>query len=529
MFPLKTTERLARALLSSLLILGGCGDDGGTLDGSVDSGSSPDGAPTDTGTGDGGPTDGAVDSGRDGGGPPPSAGRVPRGGDFMGDTERFNRHYTDPGYTPSNTIYVSPTGSGAGTMTDPTSPDDAFGRVGAGQEIRFLAGDYNGCWELDGEHSGTYDAPIVIRADRASDGSRGVHVQCCTTGRQSCFNLEGADYVAIDGFVLEGGNYGVRTVGLGYAGSDHQVGVAIIDNEGFDQNRDPFFSGQSDWIAVDANVAHGAGSGDGHGIYLSNGSDWMIVRGNDLYDNASSDFQINADPLSTCEDVGIAFDAPACDGSARGGLGQGVSEFVLVENNYFHNGASSGPNFTSVRNSVIRNNIIGFYQRHGTSFWQETDNPNLGSSDNIIQHNLFIGEESGRHILQFSRYSDRNDVRNNVLLGISMSGTSAMADPGVVLLELDTATTTANVFEGNYYSGGSFDGHSPTASEVVNAAFESSWFEDFPFDRMGSPASMRPSSAAPFLDAASPTTDTPHDREGTPRATPTDLGPYERG
>jgi len=33
---------------------------------------------------------------------------------------------------------------------------------------------------------------------------------------------------------------------------------------------------------------------------------------------------------------------------------------------------------------VIRNNIFGFYPRHGVSFWQETDNPKLGSSDNKI-------------------------------------------------------------------------------------------------------------------------------------------------
>jgi len=94
---------------------------------------------------------------------------------------------------------------------------------------------------------------------------------------------------------------------------------------------------------LDGNKGYGGGDGDGHGIYLSNGGDWMIARNNEVYDNSNSDFQINAAPLSTCEDEGIVFDDPLCDGSARNGLGQGVSEFVLVENNYFHNGQPRAP------------------------------------------------------------------------------------------------------------------------------------------------------------------------------------------
>ncbi len=43
-----------------------------------------------------------------------------------------------------------------------------------------------------------------------------------------------------------------------------------MNNHGHDQYRDPFFTGGSDWIIVENNIAHGAGSGDGHGIYLSN-------------------------------------------------------------------------------------------------------------------------------------------------------------------------------------------------------------------------------------------------------------------
>lgn len=508
--------------------------DAGPLDALVEDAGGPDTGGTDAGLADTGLTDaGLADTGGvDGGvesdaGTPTIPSRPGRGAPFFGTVERFNRYYTDSDYVPVSTIYVSPTGTGSGTETEPASVDDAFARVQAGETIRFLAGSYEGCWQLDSDGSGTYDAPIVIEAERTPNGQRGAHIRCCESGRRSCFNLEGANYVAISGFILEGGRFGVRAVGLGYASAEHQVGIAIVDNEGFDQDNDPFFTGQSDWIAVEDNVGHGAGAGDGHGIYLSNGSDWMVVRGNDLYDNASSDFQINADPASTCADVSIPYDDPRCDGSATQGLGQGVSEFVLVENNYFHDGRSQGPNFTSVRNSIVRNNIIGPYARHGTSFWQETDNPQLGSSDNLVHHNLFIGVQANRHMLSFTRYSDRNDVRNNLFLGLSITPTDATANPDVVLMEVDTMTTSQNGFEGNYFCGGRLDGHVANASEVVNAGFEPTWFEDFPLDSMGAPESFVPASTAPFLDVAPRTPQTLHDRAGRMRGDPTEPGPYE--
>ena len=92
-----------------------------------------------------------------------------------------------------------------------------------------------------------------------------------------------------------------------------------------------------------ATSAFGAKAGDGHGIYLSNGSDWNIVRFNETYANVSSDFQINADPASTCKEVGIPFNDPRCDAYAGTGEGgQGASDYFLVDSNYFHHGVGQG-------------------------------------------------------------------------------------------------------------------------------------------------------------------------------------------
>ena len=445
-----------------------------------------------------------------------------RGEDFFGTPEHFNRYYTDPDYKPERVLHVSPSGNGDGSEASPMRPEEAFSQVRAGDEILFHQGRYAGCWGLDEDRSGTYDLPIVIRA-----ASSDVSIDCCNSGRKACFNLEGASHIAIDGFRMNGGSYGIRTVGLHYKAAGHQKGIAILNNRIGNQYKDPVFSGQSDWIVVDGNIAHHAGTGDGHGIYLSNGGDWFIVRNNELHDNSSSDFQINADPISTCAEADIAYDDPRCDGSALEGLGQGVSEFVLVESKYFHN-SDVGPNFTSVRNAVVRNNIFGPYGRHGTSFWQETDNPRLGSSDNRIEHNLFIGFNR-RHVLQNTRYSDRNLIRNNILLGYRLSGSSVEANPETVLVEIDTDTVHDSRFSGNVYIGGRFSGFSPARGELRLKTFSSDWFAAFPPDGMGTAATYRPEKGAPFVDKASRLPTTPMDMEGRPRRNPVNPGPWEYG
>ncbi len=443
-----------------------------------------------------------------------------RGGVFFGSPERFNRYYTDSKYQPARILYVSPDGGGDGSADAPMHPDQAFSQVRAGEEIRFLDGHYQGCWELDGDSSGTYDHPVVIKAASAH-----VRIDCCNSRRKTCFNLEGADYVAIDGFTLNGGSYGVRAVGMAYAASGHQKGIAVLNNRIGNQYKDPIFSGQSDWMVVEGNTAFGAGRGDGHGIYLSNGGDWLIVRNNELYDNSSSDFQINADPISTCAEDNIPYDDPRCDGSALQGLGQGVTEFALVENNYFHN-SNTGPNLTSVRNSVFRNNIIGPYDRHGTSFWQETDNPRLGSSDNRIEHNLFIGANR-RHVLQSINHSDRNHIRNNIFVGYSRSGDSVVANPASVLVEIDPDTVRQNVFSGNVYIGGVFSGFTPAEGELRLQRFDPAWFSRFPADGRGKAEDFRPGAGAPFVDKGRLLVTTPADREGRPRRNPVNPGPWE--
>lgn len=448
---------------------------------------------------------------------------ISRGGSFLGFPEHFNRYYTDPTYTAARTRYVSESGMGDGTTRDaPTRADVALREARPGDTIVFVRGQplITACYELTS--GGTPDSPIVIRAEKGLEGGRGVEIRCCESERASCFNLEGANHVAIEGFVLTGGKYGARVVGTGYGASEHQRGVALLDLEGRDQSKDPFFSGQSDWLVIQGCVAHGAGKGDGHGIYLSNGGDWNIVRGNETYGNASSDLQINADPISTCEDEDLDVRDRECDGSARDGLGRGASEYFLVEANYLHDD-NIGPNFTSLRNSIVRNNVSVFHELHDASFWQETRNPNLGSHDNLVFHNLF-GGTSTRHALQFIEGSTRNRVMNNIIIGTDTQGTTSKAE--VVLLETD-ASAADNVYEANLYIGGHLEGRSPGPTERAVATFDRGWFVDFAPRRTGRPGDFMTRSGSPAHRRAARRAEAPFDARGLERGDPTDLGPFQ--
>jgi hypothetical protein len=485
-------------------------------------------------TGTGGASAGNVDGGC---GALATMPAVTRGGKYFSFTEKFNRYYTDCAWQPSSTVYVSPTGTGNGSSaTSAAGVATALAAVVPGSLVVFTAGTYAGCYELDSDHSGTYDNPIVLAGERKSDGSPGVTINCCSSGRKTCINLEAADYVAVDGFELVGGDYGLRSVGAGYPANEHQKGVAVLNNIGHGQNKDPFFTGQSDWFVIERCTGHDSGSGDGHGIYLSNGSDWNIARGNETYNTVSSDFQINADPISSCSDDGVAYDDPECDavaGSSTTG-GRGASDFMLIDSNFFHHSQAQGPNFTSVRNSTIKNNIFALPATHGASFWQETDNPKLGASNNLVAHNLFIVQVNDREAIGVIDSSTGNQFKNNVVVAVSISGSAVSANAKGQLLATDSTTVQANTFENNAWISGYFGSNDSSAAYTPNATehqftnFAPTWFAAFPTTLGHDPAAFAPTATAPWLNLGSLLPEVPTDFTGKARQAPVDLGPFER-
>ncbi|HSO31720.1 MAG TPA: right-handed parallel beta-helix repeat-containing protein [Labilithrix sp.] len=457
---------------------------------------------------------------------------VKRGGAYAGFAEELNRHYTEPAYAPAKTVYVSPTGSGGGDSAKaPASVSSGLAKAKPGTRVVFQKGTYAGCFGYDGD-GGTYDAPIVFYGERNADGSRGVRIDCCSTGRMSCFNFEAANYVAVDGFELRGGKYGVRAVGADYAARQHSRGIAVMNSLIDGQTHDGVLTGASDWDVFENNVVSNSGEADGHGIYLSNGSDFNVVRGNDLFGNHGATFQINADPLSTCDSPVATDECDAVAGTGDGG--RGASDFMLVENNYFHHGTAQGSNFTSVRYSTVRNNVFASWGRHGVSFWSETADPGdrnlydpkLGSHHNSVHHNLFAATNDSQ-MLQFIANSTDCDVRNNLFIGMTVSGTAVRARPSATWLETDD-TVKRNVYENNVYIAGKFDGRpGPGASETARQDLDAAWFAKLPTGLPSTVADFQPRPGAPFLDRAPRLPSVSHDRDGKPRGAIVDVGPFE--
>ena len=121
---------------------------------------------------------------------------VERGASFFGEPERFNRYYTDPSWTPLRTVYVSPSGGGSGaTRGDPTTPHVAIADVRPGDLIQVEAGTYVGSGgaaaflNLGAHDDGTYNEPIVLRADRGPNGEYEVVFKNCGSRADIAPNL----------------------------------------------------------------------------------------------------------------------------------------------------------------------------------------------------------------------------------------------------------------------------------------------------------------------------------------------------
>jgi hypothetical protein len=350
-------------------------------------------------------------------------------------------------------------------------------------------------------------------------------VRCCTKARSTCFNLEGADYVAVDGFTLIGGRNGVRTVGTGFESSQHARGVAVLGCHGHDQREDTFESGHSDWAVWERNLAHGDGKSR-HGFYISNGGDWNIIRLNGAHSNGAPDLEVASDPKYGCEEEGIKPTDPRCDAYAgEGEGGRGASDYFLIDSNFIHNGNGAGPTFSGLRRSIVRNNIFGAPARHNVTFWQDTNNPNLASSDNKIIHNLFV--TTGKHAVKFEKGSTRNEFANNVLVGVSADGGNILSNPKALLMDVDSSAA-GNMYRSNLYSGGRIEGRTLGEAETVSEDYVPGWFKAFSLGTDARPEDFSPTADAPFLGKGAVLPDAPIDRGGTPRSSPVDLGPIEK-
>ncbi len=279
------------------------------------------------------------------------------------------------------TFYVDPAGndSAAGGNTTPwRTLQHAANVVLAGDLVIVRAGQYAG---FDIRTSGTSVNPIEFHADPGVV----VNTPNPVTPNHG-INLEGADWIVIEGFRVTGmPRAGIRSV------TNHHVTIRgnVMDGNTYWG----FLSGFSDDLLIENNEA--SHSQIEHGIYVSNSGDRPIIRHNHVWDNHANGIHMNGD-------VSLG--------------GDGVITGALVEGNIIHgNGVAggSGINCDGVEASRFQNNLLYSNHAGGITLYQ-IDGGDV-SKNNVVVHNTIVQASDGRWAINITGGATGNTVKNNIL------------------------------------------------------------------------------------------------------------------
>lgn len=199
-------------------------------------------------------------------------------------------------------------------------------------------------------------------------------------------NLEGASYVVIDGFTVNGrGRSGIRAV-LG----EH---VTLRNNIAQGNQSSGIFTGFCDDLLIENNLT--SGSLQAHGIYVSNSGDRPVIRGNSIYGNFVNGIHLNGDV-------------------SQGG--DGVISNALIENNIiFDNGSAGGSGIScdGVQDSLIRNNVIFDQHASGISLYR-IDGGEASTGNRVLNNSVHVAAD-GLWALNIQNGSTENEIVNNCL------------------------------------------------------------------------------------------------------------------
>ncbi len=321
----------------------------------------------------------------------------------------------------ASTWYVSPSGSDANPGTSSASAfatlQKAANVVAPGDTAIVLPGTYAG---FNLFTSGLPGQPIrfVGLAGTVLDGNNAF------TGKDTV-NLEGASYVVVEGFTIEGTGdpashrAGVRVVGT--SASNVAAHVTIRGNRVDRAGRWGIFSGFVDDIVIEDNET--SRSADEHGIYVSNSGDRPIIRRNLVWGNHSNGIHMNGD--ASLGGDGVITDAV-------------VERNVLVDNGdgnpIFGPPGGSAINCDGVTNSVIRNNLIYDNHKSGISLYRQDGG--APSTGNLVINNTVLNASDARWCMNVKDASAGNTILNNVFYNHHPSRGSIEVDsdclPGLV-------------------------------------------------------------------------------------------------
>ncbi len=298
----------------------------------------------------------------------------------------------------ANTYYASNTGN---DVNDGLTVAFAFETlqhasdiVQAGDSVIVLAGTYVGFYL---ETSGTADDRIVFLAED------GVIINQPNETTDDGINLEGASYVNIDGFYVDGvPRAGIRSV--------INEGIIIRNNYCTGCSYWGILTGFSENIIIENNTCEY--SVEEHGIYFGNSADNPIIRNNTCRYNNANGIHMNAD-------------------ASLGG--DGIISNALVEANIiYENGVAggSGINCDGVQDSYIANNLIYDNHASGISLYMiDAAEPCHGT---VVVNNTIMQPDDARWALNLTNGSSGVVVFNNILLSDHAFRGSITADPTVL-------------------------------------------------------------------------------------------------
>ncbi len=394
------------------------------------------------------------------------------------------------------TKFVSGDGSdtnGDGSEANPwKSLQHAADNVGPGDYVIVKPGKY---WGFNMTTDGKPDARITFHA------LAGVEIDEAFPGQQDGINLEGADFVTIEGFyVHDMPRAGIRSV--------NNDGVIVRGNHSDHNTMWGILTGWSENVIVENNVA--SQSQVEHGIYISNSADGAIIRNNVVWGNNDSGIQFNVDRYLP---------------------GDGVHSNNLIEGNViFENGKGGGAalNFDGVQDSVIQNNLL--YNNHATGIVLYVGFAADSSTNNLVTNNTVVMAEDARWALLMTDGSSGNVVTNNILLNknpnrgsmtVEHNSLPAKSDNNIVqdLFQMDGVN-------GNFAAWQAFSGGLDANSIVADPPSE---LDSLFVNPAANDYHLKPGSAA--IDVGDPTGAPATDIFGHARPTGAgvDIGAYEAG
>ncbi len=287
--------------------------------------------------------------------------------------------------------------------------------------------------------SGTAGSPITFKA-------LGNNVRIVQSGpvRDDGINIEGTDFIVIDGFIsnnMPGSGNGIRVV---------LANNCVIRNCTCDGNAERgIFTGFTDDILIENNVCTNAI--DEHGIYVSNSSDRPIIRYNTCYGNNNIGIHMNAD-------------------ASIGGDGI-ISDAQVYNNIIYNNGGGAGINMDGLQNPVVYNNLI--YNNHysqGIALFQQ-DGAIVTNGAKIFNNTIVVPSDGRWGILLKNGANQNTEIYNNIIINqhawrgcIAAESTSQLSCDYNILNDKMSASGDGSTISLSAWQALGFDGNSQLAN-----------------------------------------------------------------